>query len=72
MTVQNMWPLAFCVLIPIIILLYILKQRAKDQTFSSILLWQEIYKNLEARTPFEKLKHKKYDLMKCIHKLTHQ
>ena len=57
MTVQNMWPLAFCVLIPIIILLYILKQRAKDQTFSSILLWQEIYKNLEARTPFEKLKH---------------
>lgn len=57
MTVQNIWPLAFCVLIPIIILLYILKQRAKDQTFSSILLWQEIYKNLEARTPFEKLKH---------------
>lgn len=56
MSVQNMWPLAFLVMVPIIVLLYLLKQKAKDQTFSSILLWQEIYKNLEAKTPFEKLK----------------
>ena len=56
MTVQNMWPLAFLVVIPIIILLYLLKQRVKDHPFSSTLLWQEIYKNLEAKTPFEKLK----------------
>lgn len=56
MTVQNMWPLAFLIIIPIIILLYILKQKVKDEPFSSILLWQEIYKNLEAKTPFEKLK----------------
>ncbi len=57
MSVQNIWPLAFCVLVLVIIFLYILKQKAKDQTFSSILLWQEIYKNLEARTPFEKFRH---------------
>lgn len=56
MTVQNMWPLVFLILIPIIILLYILKQKVKDEPFSSTLLWQEIYKNLEAKTPFEKLK----------------
>ncbi|MBQ9983678.1 MAG: VWA domain-containing protein [Lachnospiraceae bacterium] len=56
MSVQNMWPLAFLVVIPVIILLYLLKQKVKDQPFSSTLLWQEIYKNLEANTPFEKLK----------------
>lgn len=56
MTVQNMWPLAFLVLVPIIILLYLLKQKVKDEPFSSTMLWQEIYKNLEAKTPFEKLK----------------
>ncbi len=56
MTVQNMWPLAFLILIPVIILLYLLKQKVKDEPFSSTMLWQEIFKNLEARTPFEKLK----------------
>lgn len=56
MTVQNMWPLAFLILIPVIILLYLLKQKVQDEPFSSTLLWQEIYKNLEAKTPFEKLK----------------
>ncbi len=56
MTVQNMWPLAFLILIPVIILLYLLKQKVKDEPFSSTILWQEIYKNLEAKTPFEKLK----------------
>lgn len=56
MTVQNMWPLVFLIIIPVIILLYILKQKVKDEPFSSTMLWQEIYKNLEAKTPFEKLK----------------
>lgn len=56
MTVQNLWPLAFLVIVPVIILLYLLKQKVKDQSFSSTMLWQEIYKNLEAKTPFEKLR----------------
>lgn len=56
MTVQNLWPLMFLSLVPVIILLYLLKQKVKDQPFSSTMLWQEIYKNLEAKTPFEKLK----------------
>ncbi len=57
MSVQNLWPLAFLVLIPVIVLLYILKQKAKEQDFSSNLLWQEIYRNLEAKTPFDKFKN---------------
>lgn len=56
MTVQNLWPLAFLILVPVIILLYLLKQKVRDEVFSSTMLWQEIYKNLEAKTPFEKLK----------------
>lgn len=56
MTVQNLWPLFFLILVPLIVLLYLLKQKAQDQPFSSTLLWQEIYKNIEAKTPFEKLK----------------
>lgn len=56
MIVQNMWPLAFLIVIPIIVLLYLLKQRVKDEPFSSTLLWKELYENLEADTPFQKMK----------------
>lgn len=57
MTVQNIWPLFLLIFIPAIIILYLLKQKVENKPFSSTLLWQEIYKNLEAKTPFEKLKH---------------
>ncbi|MBR1597510.1 MAG: VWA domain-containing protein [Lachnospiraceae bacterium] len=57
MTFSNLWPLGFLILIPVIIILYLLKQKVKDQPFSSTMLWREIYKNLEAKTPFEKLKN---------------
>ncbi len=52
----SLWPLALLVLVPIIILLYILKQEAKQQSFSSTMLWQEVYRNMEATKPWEKLK----------------
>ena len=52
----SLWPLALLVLVPIIILLYILKQEAKQQSFSSTMLWQEVYRNIEATKPWEKLK----------------
>lgn len=57
MTFQNIWPLFFLVLVPVIIFLYLLKQKAKEQEFSSNILWKEIYKNIEAKNPFEKLKY---------------
>ncbi len=50
-------PLFFLILIPIIIILYLLKQKAEDHPFSSLYLWREAYKNIEVTTPFEKLKH---------------
>lgn len=51
-----LWPLALLVLVPVIILLYILKQEAKQHSFSSTMLWQEVYRNIEATRPWEKLK----------------
>lgn len=51
-----MWPLGFLILIPLLILLYILKQKSEEKVMSSTLLWSEVYKNIEATTPWEKLK----------------
>ncbi len=53
---SSFWPLALLVLVPVIILLYILKQEAKQHSFSSVMLWQEVYRNIEATKPWEKLK----------------
>lgn len=50
------WPLAFLVLVPGIIILYILKQQTKEYKISSTLLWQETFKNMEASRPWEKLR----------------
>ena len=52
----SLWPLVLLVLVPVIILLYILKQEAKQKSFSSTMLWQEVYRNIEAAKPWEKLK----------------
>ncbi|MGX8715656.1 MAG: BatA domain-containing protein, partial [Lachnospiraceae bacterium] len=56
MGVVSLWPLALLVLVPLIILLYILKQEAKEESFSSVMLWQEVFRNLQARTPWERLR----------------
>lgn len=50
------WPLALLILIPVIIIMYLLKQKAEDKPFSSLKLWRELYKNMQANTPWEKLK----------------
>ena len=52
----SLWPLALLVLVPIIILLYILKQETKPKEFSSSMLWKEVVRNMEATKPWEKLK----------------
>lgn len=56
MGVSSLWPLAFLVLVPIIILLYILKQEAKPEDFSSTMLWKEVFRNIEAQKPWERFK----------------
>ncbi len=57
MTFSSILPIFLIILIPIIILLYMLKQKATDHTFSSIMLWREVYRNIEATKPWEKLKN---------------
>lgn len=56
MEITNWWPLFLLLLIPVIILLYMLKQKAKEYPFSSSILWKEIYHSMEATKPWEKLK----------------
>jgi hypothetical protein len=51
------WPLAFLALVPIIILLYFLKQNVKKKDFSAIMLWREAYRTTEASKPWEKLRN---------------
>ena len=56
MKITHWWPLAFVLLVPIIIIMYMLKQKAKDQKVASLFLWKEMVKNDRANTPWEKLK----------------
>ena len=56
MKLTYLWPLFLLVLIPVIIIMYLLKQRAVERPVSSLFLWNEMYQNAEANTPWEKLK----------------
>lgn len=52
----NLWPLFLLITIPLVIMLYILKRKYKEEVISSSLLWKEVYKNTRANTPWEKLR----------------
>jgi len=52
----NYWPLALVILIPVIIILYLLKQKTEPHPFPSLFLWRETYRNMHADAPWEKLK----------------
>lgn len=56
MEILYVWPLWFLLLLPVVIFLYFLKQKTKDQSFSSLYLWREMYQNIRVRNPFEKWK----------------
>lgn len=57
MGVLHVWPLWLLLLIPIIIVLYLLKQKAEDKQVSSLFLWRELYQNNEVIKAFEKFKN---------------
>lgn len=57
MGMEQLWPLGLLALLPLIVLFYILKEKAEDRKVSSLYLWQEAYRSLEARTPWEKLRN---------------
>lgn len=50
------WPLFLVILVPVIIIMYLLKQKAKDEKVASLFLWREMVRNDRANTPWEKLK----------------
>lgn len=52
----HLWPFFLLLLIPVIIIMYLLKQKAVETPISSLFLWKEMYRNVEANTPWEKLK----------------
>ena len=50
------WALWFLGAIPIIIMMYILKQKFEEREISSVYLWQQVLKDIEVNTPWQKLK----------------
>lgn len=46
----------FLVLIPIFVLMYILKQRYEEKQIPSLYLWQQVVMDMDATSPFQKLK----------------
>ncbi|TYQ18358.1 UNVERIFIED_CONTAM: putative membrane protein (TIGR02226 family) [Acetivibrio alkalicellulosi] len=56
MTFYNPWGLFALIGIPIIIVLYLLKQRHQDYEVSSLHLWEQVIKDIEANAPWQKLK----------------
>ncbi len=57
MIFENLWPLAMLLAVPVIIILYLLKPRGKDQRVSSILLWDQLFRNQQSKTFLEKFIH---------------
>ena len=50
------WALWFLGSMPIIIMMYILKQKFEEREISSVYLWQQVLKDIEVNTPWQKLK----------------
>lgn len=56
MVFTSFWPLFLLITVPLLIMLYILKRKYKEEVISSSLLWKEVYKNTRATTPWEKFR----------------
>lgn len=56
MNFTNPWAFAFLIFIPLIILMYILKQKFEEKEISSTFLWNATLKDIEVNTPWQKLK----------------
>ncbi len=54
MIFESMWPLAFLLAVPAIIILYLLRPKGRDYRISSNLLWKKLLKNNSSKTFLEK------------------
>ena len=57
MTFESLWPLAFLLAVPIIIIFYLLVPKGKDTKISSNLLWNKLFVNRQSKTFLEKFLH---------------
>src|SRR5690606_19439043 len=51
-----MWGLLFLLFIPVIIILYLLKQQHEDLPISSTYLWERALEDAQARVPWQRLR----------------
>ncbi|HBM79403.1 MAG TPA: hypothetical protein DD426_00965 [Clostridiaceae bacterium] len=56
MSFSSPFSFIFLISIPAIILMYILRQKFEEREVSSIYLWEQVLKDTEANTPWQKLK----------------
>lgn len=57
MIFESLWPLAFLLAVPVVIILYLLVPKGKDMKISSNLLWEKLFKNQQSKTFLEKFIH---------------
>ena len=57
MIFESLWPLAFLLAVPIVIILYLLVPKGKDTKVSSNILWEKLFKNRQSKTFLEKFIH---------------
>ncbi len=50
------WALWFLSFLPLVVLMYILKQKFEERQVGSIYLWQQVLKDIEVNTPWQRLK----------------
>lgn len=62
----SLGPLFLLITVPLLIMLYILKRKYKEEVISSSLLWKEVYKNTRATTPWEKFRKNIMFLLQLI------
>ena len=57
MIFESLWPLAFLLAIPIVVILYLLVPKGTDTVVSSNLLWKKLFYNEQSKTFWEKFLH---------------
>lgn len=57
MQFESLWPLAFLLAVPVVVILYLLVPKGKDTVVSSNLLWQKLFYNEQSKTFLEKFIH---------------
>ncbi|WHH59612.1 BatA and WFA domain-containing protein [Petroclostridium sp. X23] len=66
MTIYSPLAFIFAVFLPLIVILYLLKQQHQDYPVSSIMLWQQALKDIEANAPWQKLRNNLLMLLQLL------